>query len=85
MMIGFGKISRLIFLAFLYFSDKVSRSFSLGTILSSQKEVLLSLGQIFLYIEEQFLLIEFSVNIRFHIHFVFAMNYFINHFPTFIY
>ena len=64
MMIGFGKISRLIFLAFLYFSDKVSRSFSLGTIISSQKKVLLSLGQIFLYIEEQFLLIEFSVVIR---------------------
>ncbi|AKV66820.1 hypothetical protein VL20_1668 [Microcystis panniformis FACHB-1757] len=54
----------MIFLAFLYFFDKVSGSFSLGTILSSQKKVLLSLVQIFLYIEEQFLLIEFSVFIR---------------------
>jgi hypothetical protein len=34
------------------------------------KKVLLSLGQIFLYIEEQFLLIEFSVDRRFQTYFV---------------
>jgi hypothetical protein len=49
------------------------------------KKVLLSLGQIFLYIEEQFLLIEFSLDRHFQTYFVFAMNYFIDHISTFIY